>query len=404
MFSQFPTVCTIAMLSLIQAPGSASPQMRRKVSNAPYRVGISFAGMAGDGQGLPIHDVLPGGAGASAGLKPGDVITHMNGTEVSGSASDYAHLFGSPTPIAVRVRRNGESLAMSLAPRRATSAAETTAQANRANRAPAAPGVTRIPTQMDFGKPTVNATINGQGPWQFFVDSGAGVTVIDQALVRELELASTGKRRIGGPDDPEAISADIIPIDSILIGSVEFRDVESVSWDRSELYQTKGRPRGVLGIGLFSDYLLSFDYPAGEIVLRKGELPPVDHKEIIPFSLTDYGLPAIQISVGGKTMAAHFDTGSPGSLGLPGSMEHELKLKAPPTVLGKARTVGAEFEIRGSTLDGDLHIGSHVFQSPQIMLLDVLDDMNVANIGSRLLRDFKLTFDQKNKRLRLSRP
>ena len=120
---------------------------------------------------------------------------------------------------------------------------------------------------MEYGKPTVRATLNGKGPWDFFVDTGAGDTILDQALVEELGLTATGKQPVGVPSKPEAINADIVAVDSIVVGSVEFFGGEALSWDRADLYKTGDRPRGVLGIGFFAEYLLSFDYPAGELVL-----------------------------------------------------------------------------------------------------------------------------------------
>ena len=81
-----------------------------------------------------------------------------------------------------------------------------------------------------------------------------------------------------------------------------------------------------------------------------------------------------------------------------------MKLKAPAKVIGRARTVNSDFEIRGAQLEGDLVIGGHVFHDPQVVFASVLDEINAANVGSRLLREFVLTFDQKNQRVRLYRP
>lgn len=118
---------------------------------------------------------------------------------------------------------------------------------------------------MDFGKPAVEVTVNGKGPWLFFADTGAGVTVIDRSLAKALGLEVIGKRPIGGPDDPEGIDADVVRLHSLKLGSIEFTNVEAASWDRSDLYKQAGRDRpcGVLGFGLFASYLLSFDGPPG---------------------------------------------------------------------------------------------------------------------------------------------
>jgi len=267
-------------------------------------------------------------------------------------------------------------------------------------------GPVRLPTRMDFGKPAVEVIVNGKGPWLFFADTGAGVTVIDKSLAKELGLEVTGKRPIGGPSDPEGIDADVVRIDSLKLGSIELTNVEAASWDRSELYKQAGRdrPRGVLGLGLFAGYLLTFDGPGRQVIIEDGALPERDDKHVVPFKISEYGIPVIQIAINGRSIDAHFDTGSPGSLTLPDSMEKNLKFKTKPRVMGRARTVNGAFEIRGAQLDGNVDIMGYPFDDPQVALISALDGMHAAVIGSRLLRDFVLTFDQKNKRVRLQKP
>jgi hypothetical protein len=103
-------------------------------------------------------------------------------------------------------------------------------------------------------------------------------------------------------------------------------------------------------------------------------------------------------------VSAHFDTGSPASISVPDSWEKRLKLDGPAKVIGRARTVNSEFEIRAAQLAGNVEIGGHVFDDPQIVFAGVLENANAVNIGSRLLSDFALTFDQKNQRVRMRRP
>lgn len=267
-------------------------------------------------------------------------------------------------------------------------------------------GPVRLPTRMDFGKPAVEVTVNGKGPWLFFADTGAGVTVIDKSLAKELGLEVTGKRPIGGPSDPEGIDADVVRIDSLKVGSIDFTHVEAASWDRSGLYKQAGRdrPRGVLGLGLFAGYLLSFDGPAGQLIIEDGALPEPTDEHVVPFKMTEYGIPVIQIAINSRPIDAHFDTGSPGSITLPESMEGNLRFKTKLRVMGRARTVNGAFEVRGAKLDGKVDIMGYLFDDPQVMLVGALNDMHAAIIGSRLLRDFVLTFDQKNKRVRLQKP
>jgi hypothetical protein len=70
-------------------------------------------------------------------------------------------------------------------------------------------------------------------------------------------------------------------------------------------------------------------------------------------------------------------------------------------VVGHARTVSNSFEIKAAPLDGDVTIGALVLSRPSIEFQPLFP---IANVGARVLRDLVLTFDQKNHRLRLTKP
>lgn len=140
------------------------------------------------------------------------------------------------------------------------------------------------------------------------------------------------------------------------------------------------------------------------MIIENGALPERDDKHVVPFEISEYGSPVIRVAINGRSIAAHFDTGSPGSLTLPDSMEANLKFKTKPRVMGRARTVNGAFEVRGAQLDGKVSIMGFQFDDPQVMLVGALDDMHAAIIGSSMLRDFVLTFDQENNRVRLQKP
>lgn len=386
---------------------TASEQARSAAVPARFRVGIMFqpGPPPGEGAGLEISGVAPGSAGERAGLLRGDVITHVNGGPAGTDPREFAHLFGSADPIELQVRRGDKSLKFTVVPEAVDSVAAARAAPYRKS-VSSAQGATVIPMRMGYGKPSILVTVNGAGPWEFFLDSGAGATVVDRSLVDELKMPIQGKQRIGGPSDPEAIEGDLVKVSSLDLGGLAFDNVEAVSWDRSQLYPgPDGQgPRGVLGLGMFEGYMVTFDYPSAEIVIERGALPAVDRNEIIPYTMGEWGIPIFEIQVADRTMKAHIDTGSPADLSVPARREEDFRFLSPPRVVGKGRTVNEEFEIRAARLDGNVKIGGHVFEKPQITLVSILDVPDAANIGSGLLREFTLTFDLKNQRVRLRRP
>ena len=106
-------------------------------------------------------------------------------------------------------------------------------------------------------------------------------------------------------------------------------------------------------------------------------------------------------SVGDLDVDADVDCGSRGGFSLPEALVDKLALDGEPKVVGLARTVSNSFEIKAAPLKGDVMLGSMRFASPTLEFQLVFP---MANVGSKVLRDFRVTFDQKNHRMRLARP
>ena len=139
---------------------------------------------------------------------------------------------------------------------------------------------------------------------------------------------------------------------------------------------------------------------------ESGELPRPDG-ETIEYSADeehDYGV-TVTLSVAGVPAKAHLDTGSPALVTLLNKFQKKLPLKGKPHVMGIARTPQGEAEVRSAVLDGVLKLGQHEWAKPRINFADLgpMLDYDAGNIGSRLLKDFAITVDQKNHRVRFQR-
>jgi hypothetical protein len=89
-----------------------------------------------------------------------------------------------------------------------------------------------------------------------------------------------------------------------------------------------------------------------------------------------------------------------GGFVLPERLIGKLPLGGEPKVIGTARTASNTFEIRGAPLHGTLRVGGLEFVDPRLEFQPIMPD---ANIGSRVLRDFRVSFDTRNKRVRFTR-
>jgi len=258
------------------------------------------------------------------------------------------------------------------------------------------PDVT-VPMQLARNKPVVEVMINGKGPFKLFLDTGAAATVLNKDLADELQLPVVGTIHIGDPANPQAITANQVQVEQLSLGGAVFSKFKAVSWDRAALYPSGG-PRGVLGMPLFADLLLTLNYPQGKVDIRRGELPSANGNDILTYKLSKGGTFRIPVSVAGINIDADLDTGASGGLGLPKKYIEQLPLAANPVEIGRGRTVNGEFSVFGAKLNGVVKIGGHSFENPDIEFNEYLPGVV---LGYRFLRHFVITIDQKNQRARL---
>lgn len=263
--------------------------------------------------------------------------------------------------------------------------------------APAWAGTTVVDIPMDLAivKPVIELRLNGRGPYRLIMDSGAGASLIlDADLADELALKANGTQRLGDPANPEAIEAGIISLKSVEVGDLRLENVSALTWDR-KLYTGPDRPRGVLGLGLFGERMVTFDFPHQRFRVAEGSLPAPDGATVL--SARWMHIPSIEIEVGGQKFEAHLDTGSMGFISVPDSAKETLPLTSPPVEVGRARSVNSDFAVSEAPLKGTAKIGSITIEDPPIRFMPFPQ----ANIGSELLRSVAVTFDRSNGRVRL---
>ena len=261
-------------------------------------------------------------------------------------------------------------------------------------------GEASAPLDLSKGHVIVEVRLNGKGPYRMFLDTGAGTTVLDDDLARELGLAVLDTTRLGDPVDPQAIRADVVELDSITVGTARFEGVRAVAWDRSTLRShMPGAPRGVLGVGVFHDVVVALDYPKAQVRMRRDMLPEPDGRRILDYT-SPMGIPVVPVRVGDRVYQAHLDSGSPGGFNLPLAQKDSVRLAGELKEVGRGRTANTELVIWGGQLADTMRIGSHEFPQAMVQFNDRLPE---ANLGGRVLREFVVTLDQKNRRVRFDR-
>jgi hypothetical protein len=269
----------------------------------------------------------------------------------------------------------------------------------RAKRSFVPPEGIDLPMTLVDHLPAVEVMVNGSGPYRFAIDTGAaGALRVDSDLARKLGMKKVGEVLGGDPSGKNPVSMTVVQVDSVQLGGATFVRIDSATRD----YQKENRLEGVdgiVGFGLFSGFTVTFDFPAGRLRLELRDLPPANGLDVLPYTDGD-GVPSIAIQVDSLDMVAHIDVGSMGGFVLPERLIGKLPLGGEPKVIGTARTASNTFEIRGAPLHGTLRVGGLEFVDPRLEFQPIMPD---ANIGSRVLRDFRVSFDTRNKRVRFTR-
>lgn len=251
----------------------------------------------------------------------------------------------------------------------------------------------RVPLPTVNGRPVIEAKIGDAGPFRFVLDTGASRAVLHAGLARELGLESLGETPIGVPGSETRLPAKEHVLATVSVGPATFRGVPAYSLD-DPIMNLLGNVQGIVGLPLFHDLLVTLDPSANELVLAHGFLDAT----AIPYRLDADGLPEFEIKLAGQPLRAHLDTGNPGKLTIPSRAAQELPFVHEPRVIGHARTVSGEFELRGAPLEGSAHVLGMQLDGPMVVLHDWND---YANIGGGLIAGRAMTFDQRGRRFAL---
>jgi len=258
------------------------------------------------------------------------------------------------------------------------------------------------PMQMRGLMPVVEVKLNGQGPFAFMIDTGAGMQAdIDVSVAQRLNLRANGRVLNGDPsgiNDREVSTATIGSITFGRGGGVEFRNVTAVVRQHRI---TKDYPDvdGILGFALFTEYLLTLDYPSMQVKLSRGALPPSNRADILNFEIENR-IPIIELAIGKVRVRAHVDSGNfVAGFILPEEIVTQLQLLSAPVTVGSARSVSNRIELKQVQLRDTIRVGSFDFPQPTVQFPALSD----TNVGFKVLRAFAVTFDQKNRRMKLER-
>ena len=252
-----------------------------------------------------------------------------------------------------------------------------------------------IPLDTTTGHPIVALMINGSGPYNFIVDTGAPVGVIDSKLAGNLALVAFDSAEIG-----DGTTSEMTPryyIGSLIIGGYNFEDIPLDDFPLGEIFVSN--IQGIIGMDTFESGLLIFDFPSNRLIWEEGEgVKPGE--EVLPYEL-DEGQFTIFLTIDDDQYGVHLDTGSGTGFTLPGEMRDKFSYIRDPIIVGRARTVSREIDVWRGRLAGSIELAGSTFVDPDISFIDGLKK---GNIGQKILRTYILSIDQAHKLIQLKRP
>ncbi len=117
----------------------------------------------------------------------------------------------------------------------------------------------------------VRVKINGQGPYDFVLDTGATFTCVDQQLAEELKLpnwsGSPGSIVMSGGEG----QIGFVEIDKLEVGdTASATDLVACKLDLSRMQPPGFSMKGLLGLNFLKSYRMTIDFERNSLRLEKG--------------------------------------------------------------------------------------------------------------------------------------
>ena len=249
-----------------------------------------------------------------------------------------------------------------------------------------------VPAEIVGGHFIVTLKWGNNGPWRFLVDTGSTTTLVSAEFAR---ANSIGKASADHPSpilvrsgSGDTVSLESTTISRLELGEARLKNTPALIYDCDELSAHFGQKiDGVLGFPLFRHMLLTLDYPRSRLVLQSpnGANPLPGHT--VHFN-NDRRVPFIPVELDGHPFIALVDSGSDGALHLNPAGLHP-RFANGPRPGGTVATLTGDHPLEVGRLAQDLTIGGYTLAQPVVELTDEL-----SSLGSGLLKNFRLTFDQ----------
>jgi hypothetical protein len=235
------------------------------------------------------------------------------------------------------------------------------------------------------------------------IDTGAAASVVSPqyAKSRGLKVRNVGQLQMQDAFKQTKETPRVARFNKLQVAGAAFEEFDAIAEDFESLASLSARLDVVLGRPVFRDVLLTIDYPNRRLIIERGALPEPNGRDVLALKRDESGALLVPARIGNEEAWLMLDTGHTGN-GLLLSRYRLLGTRwaSTPVEGGKVRGFIGEGIARIGRMDGDAVVGRYTFTRP---ILSISSDDDHEFIGADLLRHFRMTIDQKNNRLRLTR-
>ncbi len=162
----------------------------------------------------------------------------------------------------------------------------------------------RLPMQRILNIPIIEAKIENKGPYLLLLDTGASGLVLDQDVVRELNIQTGAPRSGSGAVQGSVVTYAYAPEVNISFGNLEYpaKSVMVAAVSASAQMMMGKRVHGILGTPLFKRFTVELDHTRNEVVFHDPDRFRYDGSGgILPLTFQrDFGnLPSVSITFEG---------------------------------------------------------------------------------------------------------
>jgi predicted aspartyl protease len=255
--------------------------------------------------------------------------------------------------------------------------------------------------------------VNGEGPFEFILDTGAGTSLLSPELGQKLGIKVIGSKE--GQSAGGAVSVSLAKVDSLAVGSARLDDVDVGLVDLSHVGRTIGATiDGDLGYNFLKHFRITLDYRRNEIRFddpKRFELAGQSTALTqVAMRLASPAKPLILVEVyanGRGPFQFAIDTGTSTTAITP-ELAKQLGVASSP--IGAATTGGAQVDVTAGVLQS-LQVGGARIDNSTVVVADFFAMLSAAVgakldgiVGYNFLRNYKVALDYPNESLSLFTP